>query len=220
MKQPLPKVCAFDFDGTLVDTMWGYADIAAEAMKKQHGIPFEEGRRLYLDTSGIPFFQQLEIIRPGSDRNTECAEEFERRKIEGLFRSPPDADTLNGLNKLRSAGVKVAISSNNFQHLVEEYLQRYPGLTANLALGFDGLGLEKGRTHFIEIERRLGIETPEVLYCGDSLKDGERAMDYGVQFVGKVGIFSHEQFVSRFPGIKTVQTISEFADRVIAGNLP
>ncbi len=215
----LPRACAFDFDGTLVDTMWGYARIAGEAMQSHLGIPFEEGHRRYLETSGIPFFQQLELIRPGEARNARCAEEFEARKIEGLFLSAPDADTLAGLTRLRAAGIRVIVSSNNFQELVEEYLRRHPALVVDLALGFDRRGLEKGRPHFLRLEEAFGLRTAEVLYCGDSLKDGERALAHGVPFVGRTGIFTRAQFLAQFPGIETVDSILELAEGVLAARV-
>jgi len=212
----LPRACAFDFDGTLVDTMWGYARIAGESMQKHLDLPYEEGHRRYLETSGIPFFQQLELIRPGHPANPRCAEEFEARKIEGLFLSPPDAPTLAGLARLRAAGIRVVVSSNNFQELVEEYLRRYPALVVDLALGFDRQGLEKGRPHFLRLEQAFALRTQEVLYCGDSLKDGERALAHGVPFVGRTGIFSQAQFLERFPGIETVDSILELAEGLLA----
>lgn len=212
-----PKVCAFDFDGTLIDTMWGYARVAAEAMHRHHGIPFEEGHRRYLETSGIPFFQQLEIIRPRSPKNAACASEFEAKKTEGLFSCAPDPKTVQGLALLRGAGIKLAVSSNNFQHLLDKWLADNPGMPMDLSLGFDGQGLEKGRPHFMRIQQAFGVTSAEILYCGDSLKDGERAAACAVPFVGMVGIFSREQFLERFPGIETVHSILEFAERVVRG---
>ncbi|NMB74906.1 MAG: HAD family hydrolase [Myxococcales bacterium] len=219
MPRARPKVCAFDFDGTLIDTMWGYAKIAADVMRKHHGIPFEEGHRQYLATSGIPFFQQLEIIRPQSPKNEACAAEFEARKTEGLFSCAPEEKTIRGLGLLRGAGIKLAVSSNNFQHLLDRWLSENPAMPMDLSLGFDGQGLEKGRPHFERIQQAFGVTSAEILYCGDSLKDGERAASCKVPFVGMVGIFSREQFLERFPGVETVSSILDFAERVLAGTL-
>jgi len=216
MARALPVVCAFDFDGTLIDTMWGYARVAAEAMLEHHGIPFEEGHRRYLETSGIPFFQQLEIIRPRSPKNRACAEQFEARKTEGLFACPPDEKTIQGLGLLREAGIKLAVSSNNFQHLLDRWLSENPRLAVDLSLGFDGKGLEKGRPHFERIQQVFGVTADQILYCGDSLKDGERAAACRVPFVGMTGIFTREQFLERFPGIETVASILQFAERVLS----
>ena len=82
------KAYLFDFDGTLVDTMPGFADIAGKVMHRYHPeISFEYARQRYLETSGNPFFKQLEIIFPGDPTNPEKARIFEETKIEGFFNS-------------------------------------------------------------------------------------------------------------------------------------
>jgi len=207
----IPKLCVFDFDGTLVDTMGGFADIAADVLENQYGITFDQGRRQYLQTSGIPFFQQLEIIKPGGPKNDACAEEFESRKMDGFFEAAPSEATVRGLGILHDAGIKLAVSSNNFQHNVDVFLERHP-LPVDLVLGFDDRGLEKGRPHFLKIQEQLGIGFEEMLYCGDSIKDGERAASCEVRFVGMTGTFTKDQFQERFPGVFTVASILELAE--------
>jgi phosphoglycolate phosphatase-like HAD superfamily hydrolase len=208
------KVCVFDFDGTLVDTMGGFADIAADVLEKRYGLPFDKGRSQYLHTSGIPFFQQLEIICPGGDHNQACAEEFESRKLEGFFECAPGDATILGLKLLHGAGFKLVVSSNNFQHNVDAFLDRHH-LPLDLALGFDHQGSEKGRPHFEKVQAHFEVTAEEVLFCGDSLKDGERAGGCGIRFVGMTGTFTREQFQERFPGILTVDTILELAERLV-----
>lgn len=205
------RACVFDFDGTLVDTMQGFADLAGRLLEKFYGMEFAEGRRRYLETSGIPFFQQLDIIAPQGSHNQTCAEQFEQRKLEGFFSTRPASDTLRALEALRAGGFKVVVSSNNFQHNIDQYMERHR-VPVDLALGFDAArGIEKGRPHFELVRRQFGLEASELLFCGDSLKDGERASDSGVAFVGLVGTFSREQFFRRFPGIVTVNDIAELA---------
>ena len=204
----------FDFDGTLVDTMGGFADIAADVLEKNYNIPRAEGRRQYLQTSGIPFFQQLEIIRPGGAKNRDCAEEFESRKLQGFFDSAPPPTTVSGLEMLHDSGIGLVVSSNNFQYNVDDYLEKYT-LPLDLALGFDQNGMEKGRPHFLKTQEHFGIGPGEMLFCGDSLKDGERAISCGVEFVGKTGTFTRDQFLERFNKIDTVGDILELAERLL-----
>jgi phosphoglycolate phosphatase-like HAD superfamily hydrolase len=217
---PAPRVCAFDFDGTLVDTMGEFANIAADVLEKNYAIPFAEGRRSYLETSGIPFFQQLELIRPSGEHNAAAAEEFERRKIEGFLDTEPSPDTLRGLAALRAAGIHLAVSSNNFQHLVDAFQARH-ALPMDLSLGFDAAaGSEKGRPHFERIRREFGVGPGDILFCGDSLKDGERAFEGGLRFAGITGTFPRERFLERFPGIPVVDGILELSQRILADLRP
>jgi beta-phosphoglucomutase-like phosphatase (HAD superfamily) len=75
---PAPVGILFDMDGTLVDTMQVFADVAAGVMVKHHGLDRARARAAYLATSGIPFFQQLEVIVPGHAGHAAAAAEFER----------------------------------------------------------------------------------------------------------------------------------------------
>jgi len=208
------KACIFDFDGTLVDTMGGFADIAADVIERHYGIDFEQGRLKYLETSGIPFFFFFEIICPNGEKNNVCVDEFESRKLEGFFDSAPTDETIAGLTMLRRADLRLIVSSNNFQENVDSYLKKYP-LPLDLALGFDNHGLEKGRPHFEKAQELFGMKPDQTLFCGDSLEDGIRAKDCGLFFVGMLGTFTREQFNKKFPECLTVKSILQLAELVV-----
>ncbi len=77
----------FDFDGTLVDTMDGFADIAGRVIHEVHPeMSFKEARANYMKTSGAPFFQQCEILFPGHSTNAEKVRIFEEEKQVGFFK--------------------------------------------------------------------------------------------------------------------------------------
>jgi FMN phosphatase YigB (HAD superfamily) len=195
--------------------MGGFADIAADLLAHYYGIAPSVGRRRYLETSGIPFFQQLEIIRPNGEHNSDCARDFEARKLDGFFDAAPSSQTIRGLESLRQQGLRLVVSSNNFQDNVEKYLTRHP-MPLDLVLGFDKQGMEKGRPHFERVRNILGIEFGEMLFCGDSLEDGVRALGAGLRFIGMTGTFTSEQFRSQFKGVETVDSIEELARKLQA----
>jgi len=204
---PDKKLCMFDFDGTLVDSMGAFADIAADVVWRHYGMPRDEAREKYLLTSGIPFFQQLEIIFPGRTRNSVLADEFEARKLEGFFEEPYFPDVRDTVGHLRSRGIKTAVSSNNFQYNVDRFVSRRP-VPFDYVLGFRE-GFAKGKDHFDFVMQRENLSSGDILFVGDSLKDAERALSCGVDFVGKAGTFTREQFIKRFPGVPVVQCLSE-----------
>ena len=184
----------FDLDGTLIDTMDGFADLAAEIMEARHGLPAVEGRARYLETSGIPFRQQLEVIQPGHGNNDAASDEFERRKRAVCDAAVMSARTHAALEQLRDAGIKIIVSSNSAQHFVDEFATRET-FRFDLALGFDAsAGLAKGRPHVAHTCETLGIGLDEIVFCGDSLKDGELARECGIAFVGRLGTFTREDF--------------------------
>ena len=94
------------------------------------------------------------------------------------------AETRRALERLRAAGVRIAVSSNNGVENVETFarnagLQVRPGARASAAAWPRG-----GRT---STRRRAcsASDRQEMLFVGDSLHDGEIAEREGVPFVGR-----------------------------------
>ncbi|GMT49820.1 MAG: hypothetical protein IEMM0008_1359 [bacterium] len=204
------KVCLFDFDGTLVDTMDHFADLAASIIDQKYTIPFDKARKDYLQTSGIPFFQQLEVLFPDKKENSVLADEFEEKK-KGLFFSEHfSKDTIETMEGLKKHGLQIAISSGNFKDLVNEFLA-HENLQFHYILGFEK-NFEKGEAHFHFIQKQTGCTKRELLFVGDSLKDAEKAAEYGVPFIGKLGTFARSDFLSEFPSIQTIEKLGELME--------
>ncbi|MFH0899151.1 MAG: HAD hydrolase-like protein [Pseudomonadota bacterium] len=201
------RAVLFDLDGTLVDTMQVFADVAAGVMARHHGVQAAIARRRYLQTSGIPFFRQLEEIFPGDPRNALAASDFEARKVEATVDVVPSADTTEALARLSTAGLKVAVSSNNFQVQVDRFVSKCP-VALDLAMGF-GNGLAKGEPHFIHACRVFGLTRTDIVFVGDSLADAKLAQVSNVRFVARLGTFSAEQFRRVVPDVLRVDTLGE-----------
>ena len=202
------KAYLFDFDGTLVDTMPGFADIAAGVIHRYHPeISFEYARQRYLETSGNPFFQQLEIIFPGHAANAEKAKLFEDTKIEGFFKSKFSDEVRDTINTLRAEGSIAGIASNNFQELIDRFVAT-GGLEFDIVLGFRQ-GFEKGPAHFDYVRQRFGLLKEDLTFVGDSLKDAEKAFAYGIGFVGICGTFKRPDFMKIREDIVTIDSMKE-----------
>lgn len=209
-----PRVVMFDLDGTLIDTMGGFADIAADVMAVRHGADRATARRRYLETSGLPFRQQLEVIHPAHSANDDAAAEFEHRKRTHAEQADLDDATLMALALLRGLGMKLVVSSNASQAFVDEFASR-TRIRFDLVLGFDdATGFAKGRPHVEHVCRQLGASTDDILFVGDSLNDGELAQQCGIRFIGRLGTFTHDDFRRWNAMVATVTTIRELTDRI------
>ncbi len=186
------KVMIFDFDGTTVDSMERLAEIAAEEITAAYDIPKEEAKRCYLETSGLPFSEQIERIVPNGERNLEVVDRFEKRKRDELLEYPLFPDTKMTLVELRKRGYIVVISSSNFKENVDRYLSENE-VEVDLALGFKK-GFGKGKPHFDYIMRTFEVDREEMIFIGDSPMDAKRARDYGVKFICKLGTFDEKMF--------------------------
>lgn len=202
------KAYLFDFDGTLVDTMPGFADIAGRVMHQFHPeISFEYARQRYLETSGNPFFQQLEIIFPGDPTNPQKARIFEDTKIEGFYKSRFTEEVKDTINKLRASGHIAGIASNNFQELIDRFVAN-GGLEFDIVLGFRP-GFEKGKAHFDFVRQKYGLSKGDLTFVGDSLRDAEKAYNYGISFVGICGTFQRGDFIKIREDIVTIESMKE-----------
>lgn len=181
----------FDFDGTLVDSMGGFATIAASVICKHFGKTPAWGKARYLETSGLPFPFQLEKIFPGDPRIPEAVAEYDREKIESYGKASFFPDVKPALEWLCDQGVGLAISSNNDFALLEKKLGTLASLFDCVA-GFEP-GFLKGRKHFEWIRARLG--SPSLLFIGDSLHDAAMAKENNIPFYARLGTFTEEDFL-------------------------
>ena len=87
------KAIVFDFDGTLVDTMQIFADVASRLIFEHYGLDKDAARQKYFETSGLPFCKQIEIIFPGHSSNEKVASTYEVEKIEATSDIIMDRET-------------------------------------------------------------------------------------------------------------------------------
>jgi phosphoglycolate phosphatase-like HAD superfamily hydrolase len=207
---PLPRALLCDLDGTLIDSMPTLADLATDVMEATYGTPRLLARELYLATCGLPFVKQLEEIYPGDPRNAGASDTFESRKPERCDQIRMPAETRRALERMRSFGVKIAVSSNNGIANVATFA-RNAAFAFDLVLGF-GDGLAKGRPHLDATTRAFGVGRQEMLFVGDSLHDGEIAEREGIPFVGVATTFSPERFSLRFPRVPVLRKFSSLPE--------
>lgn len=201
----------FDFDGTLVDTMDGFADIAGRVIHDFHPeMSFKEARANYMKTSGAPFFQQCEILFPGHPTNAEKVRIFEEEKQVGFFKQKFSDDVKYAINALRKRGDIAGVSSNNYQELIDRFVKR-EGLVFDVVLGFND-GFQKGRDHFEYVMNKFSLSVNELTFVGDSLKDAEKAFANKIKFIGKCGTFKKDDFLKLDRNITTINNIRELLE--------
>lgn len=175
----------WDFDGTLVDTMLEHIKLAREVISKHFGIKKEKAEKLYLETTGLPFEKQLEIIFPGKkfkkQRNF-CAKEYTERKIKEVYgKIKPIKGALEILRKLSKLKYRQFILTGTEKALVQKWLQK------NKISGVNVLGKEKGqKKDHIKILRRK-YPRKRLFLVSDSLKDLTLPVEI------KIGFFKTEK---------------------------
>lgn len=203
------NIIIFDFDGTLVDTMHIFADVASRLISENYGLEREAARQKYFETSGLPFCKQIEIIFPGHKFNQQVASAYEMEKIEAAGDVRMERETRDALKILREQEYELAVSSNNFQHNISQFVEnnRLGGLF-RLALGFkDGFG--KGKEHFDFIKNELGVENREMIFIGDSINDARLAKENEIDFIGRIGTFGKRDFARFDKNTRCIENIPD-----------
>ncbi len=201
------KVCIYDFDGTIIDSMDEFADIAAGVLNKYFDTPAEEARAQYIKTSGLPFHDQIEILHPNDLKNPIAVNEYEETKKKTYLSKKPFDDVAPAIGQLRKRGIKTIISSNNFQNLVEELVDRVD-IKFDMVLGWKE-NFSKGKDHFEHVKKTYGCSEKEIVFIGDSLKDADRATGNGIEFIGRTGTFNRNDFQKHCKNAKVIDSLIE-----------
>ncbi|RTZ69863.1 MAG: hypothetical protein DSZ30_01765 [Aquificaceae bacterium] len=203
------KLVVFDLDGTLVDSMGLYAEKAGELIEKFYSIPKQKAKRLYFETSGLPFLEQLNVLFPNErEKNKRVAEIFEKWKPQILKNLKIFPEGVYAINFLKGKGILTAISSNNLQKYVE-HIVKNSGVNPDFILGWDGKNFKKGKPHIDFLVKKTGIDRKEILMIGDSPNDYKLAKEGGVNFVAVKRHFSEEDFKRLERNIKILNSLKD-----------
>lgn len=207
------KAVVFDLDGTLIDTMKYFGEVASAVINKYYGVPIEKAKEMYFETSGIPFFQQLEVMFPGDKRNSAAAEEYERNKTKFFFDEdfPEELKRILRETKREYPQFIFVVSSNNFENLVKEYMKRHNVDVFDEVLGYRD-NFAKGNDHFSYIEKKYGLIRREIMFIGDSWWDAEMALTNNVKFLAITTTFDRNIWKEKYGYIPVIEDFRQLKD--------
>ena len=207
------QAVAFDFDGTVADSMGSLAELAAELLWRELGMPRNEATRRYLATAGDDFRTQLDLIADGRPLLDQIAVAFEAAK-EGLMGGVrPFADAGAAFERLRRAGVPALVCSSTRDELVQEFCRRF-GL-AQHAAAVDGWRPDHPKVAQLRAwAAAIAVAPNDVLFVGDAVRDPAIARAAGVRFVGLARPGHPDAFAGS--GVPVVTSLTDVA-RLVAG---
>jgi choline kinase/phosphoglycolate phosphatase-like HAD superfamily hydrolase/phosphatidylglycerophosphate synthase len=177
------RAVAFDFDGTVADSMGFLTDLAVQLLVEEFGFEREVALERYRATTGLDFRTQLEEIAPGDPRCAVVARRFEEAKTEWMARCEPFPDARVALRRLAAAGVPVLVCSSTRSELVQQFCRTH-GLDRYVNAADGWAPRREKRTQLVSWIRAQDLQGDEVLFVGDSPRDAEIARAAGVHFVG------------------------------------
>jgi CDP-L-myo-inositol myo-inositolphosphotransferase len=212
------RAVAFDFDGTVADTMGVLTNLATSLLSAEFDLTRDEATRRYLATAGDDFATQLDAILADHPRAHEVAARFESQKETLVAGCRPFADAGPALAQLRRAGVPILLCSSTRTELVQRFCRRH-GLS-ELATTIDGWRSEHPKAEQLAVwAASIGVAPSDVLFVGDSLRDAAIAEAAGLRFVGLARPGHPDAFAGS--GIGVVTSVAALARQLVyARRLP
>ncbi len=184
------KLCVFDLDGTLLDTLPSIAYFGNGALVKNglSPIPAEEYR--FFAGDGIYTLVHRMLAWLGADTEDMFARVFED------YKTAYHADTTRGtqmfaglsdvLDRLHADGIQLAVFSNKPDEAVQDLWQTLLGKDRfAAAVGqIDGVPLKPDPTAVFRMMEQVGATAEQTCYIGDTSTDMQTAVNAGVYAVG------------------------------------
>lgn len=185
----MKSIIIFDLDGTLLDTV---ADLAVSTnyALSQFNFPTHEisAYKLFIGNGINNLFERA---LPKGEKTAENIWEIRKHFLEyygahSTELTVPFPGISELLQKLQSAGFKLAVASNKYQEGTETLIQRFfPEIEFTAVFGQrEGIPVKPDPTIVHDIIAIAKVSASEVLYVGDSGVDMQTANNSGVDAVG------------------------------------
>lgn len=185
----MKSLIIFDLDGTLLDTV---ADLAVSTnyALSQFNFPTHDisAYKLFIGNGINNLFERA---LPKGEKTAENIWEIRKHFLEyygahSAELTVPFPGISELLQKLQSAGFKLAVASNKYQQGTETLIQRFfPEIEFTAVFGqCEGIPVKPDPTIVQDIMSIANVPASEVLYVGDSGVDMQTANNSGVDAVG------------------------------------
>ena len=219
------RLCIFDLDGTLADTLRSIAGFANEALRRcgwEPVEPVEEYR--FLVGNGADRLMRRMLARQAG----RCTEDDVRRLravYDALYAADPLHDVkqypglLAVLQKLKAAGIRLAVLSNKPDRDTRSVVSNlFPPELFDLCFGQrEGVPVKPAPDGALRIAQTLGVSPDECLYIGDSGVDMETGKAAGMTAVGVLWGFRGKEELLEHGAVHLIETPAELLPLALEG---
>lgn len=212
------KLCVFDLDGTLVNSLHDLADAANFALAKNRFKTYPTDDYRYFVGDGVPML----IKRVLSDNDSPENERLLLTDFNFYYNSHYDVHTtpyggiLEMLSKFEKKGIMTAVLSNKPDNFVKIIVNKiFTGFKFSHIQGkADGFPKKPDPTALNSILKELGAAKNETLYIGDSNVDIFTGRNAGVKTCGVLWGFRTEDELRKAGADFIISEPSELTDIV------
>ena len=211
----MKKLCIFDLDGTVLDTIPTIAYYCNYALEKNGIAPIEEKEYKYLAGNGI-----VSLIR-GMMAYRGITDEATYQRVFSDYENAYNADTCymtsvfaglrETLDEMRRRGVRLAIVSNKPDFMAKSVVERFYGKDYFFFVTGEreGIALKPDPTAVLSVVRAEGVSLDDCLYIGDTSTDMKTGKNAGIFTVGVLWGFRDKKELDENGADATVSHPSE-----------
>lgn len=218
------KLCIFDMDGTVSNTINSIAYFANNALNKA-GLPSIETdvyKKLIGNGAKVLVERMLKTVGADESYYEEVAEEYNTKyDNDSLYLTEPYEGIIDMLKALKDMGIKIAILSNKPHSTAIKVSDALFGdsLVDVCYGGRDGIPLKPDPAGVFEIMNRFGVTSEECLYIGDTATDMKTGKGAEIYTIGVLWGFRDREELENGGADVIVSHPSEITDIAQKGNV-
>lgn len=184
------KLCIFDLDGTLTDTINSIAYFANNALNKfgYGSIPVEKYKILVGEGAKKLINDCVEFLGGGDNQTNEEILKYysQTYNADFLFKTVVYDGIFDLLEFLKQSEISMAVLSNKPNDTTVKIIEElFPKNTFDIYFGGrEGVPLKPDKTAVLEIVEKLGYKKEECLYIGDTATDMKTGKNAGIATIG------------------------------------
>lgn len=182
------KLCIFDLDGTLINTINTISYFANRALKKYglREIPAERYKLLVGDGAKVLVERMLKETGADEALFEEVSREYNQAyDRDYLYLTKPYDGILELLRNLKGLGVKTAVLTNKPDDTAQKVVHTLFGDAIDLCVGKrEGWPPKPDPKAALDILKQLGAAPEDCIYTGDTLTDMRTGKNAGLYTVG------------------------------------
>ena len=197
------KLCVFDLDGTVMDTLDSIAYFVNSTLKRMglDKIDTEKFKYFAGDGRAALIHRSLEFAGADSEDNFKIATKYYDEAYEGnfMYLSKPFDGIREELEKLKKAGIIITVLSNKPHNVAKDNVPKKP----------DPAG-------FIYIAEKFGVSCEECMMVGDTNVDMLTGLNANAHSLGVLWGFRPREELEENGAHVIVQKVDELADAIIS----
>ena len=194
----MKKLCIFDLDGTLTDTITAIAHFGNTALGAIGLAPVEKDKykKFVGDGRVLLIHRMLDYYNADTPENYEkvCREYDRCYEADPMYKTDAYEGIREVIDELRGMGVKLAVCSNKPHNVVCDVVKTVFGDKFDIVRGVEDGGKTKPDPESaLDIISRAGVSAEECVFIGDTNVDIRTAKNAGIESIGVLWGFRDEK---------------------------